>query len=259
MPLTNFQKTVAGILAPNRTPDSHLAGASAIHLKPNTTRYSNDLDYFHDSEKRVGEAFAEDRASLRAAGIELAVEVTQPGYVRALVRKGREATKVEWAHDSAWRFMPAVKVPEAGYTLHPVDLAVNKVLALAGRDEARDFLDTLELHDEVLPLGALLWAAVGKDPGFTPLSLLELVKRRGRYRQEDFSDLRLVAPVDLTELKSRWLKALDGAEAFIRARLSDEAGCLYYSNKEKKFIAPDPGRPATPHFGRPGGVLPRIA
>lgn len=259
MPLTKFQKTVAGVLAGNRTPDSHLAGASAIHLKPNSTRYSNDLDYFHDSEKRVGEAFAEDRGSLRAAGIDVAVEVAQPGYIRALVRKGREATKVEWAHDSAWRFMPAVKVPEAGYALHPVDLAVNKVLALAGRDEARDFLDVLYLHDEVLPLGALLWAAVGKDPGFTPLSLLELIKRRGRYRAEDFADLRLVAPVDVRELKGRWLGALEGAESFIRARMSAEAGCLYYSPKERTFVLPAPGRPAVPHFGRPGGVLPRLS
>lgn len=259
MPLTKFQKTVAGVLAPNRTPDSHLAGASAIHLKPNSTRYSNDLDYFHDSEERVGEAFAVDRGSLRAAGIDVEVEVAQPGYVRALVRQGREVTKVEWAHDSAWRFMPAVKIPEAGYALHPVDLAVNKVLALAGRDEARDFLDTLHLHDAVLPLGALLWAAVGKDPGFTPLSLLELVKRRGRYRAEDFADLRLTKPVDLPELKKSWLAALDSAEAFIRERLSTEAGCLYYSPKERKFVLPAPGRPALPHFGRPGGVLPRLS
>lgn len=257
MPLTKFQKTVAGVLALNRTPDSHLAGASAIHLKPNSTRYSNDLDYFHDSEKRVGEAFAEDRVSLKAAGIEVDVEVAQPGYVRALVKRGREATKVEWAHDSAWRFMPAVKVPEAGYALHPVDLAVNKVLALAGRDEARDFLDVLYLHDEVLPLGALLWAAVGKDPGFTPLSLLELIKRRGRYRAEDFADLRLTAPVGLQELKARWFGALEGAEAFIRGRISAEAGCLFYSPSRRRFVAPRPGDDAKPHFGRPGGVLPR--
>lgn len=257
MPLTKFQKTVAGALARNRTPDSHLAGASAIHLKPNSKRYSNDLDYFHDSERRVGEAFAADRATLRASGFEMEVEVAQPGYVRALVKKGREATKVEWSHDSAWRFMPAVKVPEAGYALHPVDLAVNKVLALAGRDEARDFLDVLYLHDEVLPLGALLWAAVGKDPGFTPLSLLELIKRRGRYRPEDFSDLRLVAPVDLPELKGRWLQALESAESFIRARVWAEAGCLYYSPSRRRFVAPVAGDDALPHFGRPGGVLPR--
>ena len=38
-------------------------------------------------------------------------------------------------------------------------------------------LGILLIHDEVLPLGGLIWAAVGKDPGFTPVSLLEIVKR----------------------------------------------------------------------------------
>lgn len=55
-----------------------------------------------------------------------------------------------------------------------VDLAANKVLVLAGRDEPRDFVDILFAHREVLPLAGLVWAAVGKDPGFTPPSLLAL-------------------------------------------------------------------------------------
>ncbi len=61
--------------------------------------------------------------------------------------------------------MPTVRHPLAGYALHPVDLAVNKLLALAGRDEARDFLDVLDLDRRTLALGALCWAAAGKDPG----------------------------------------------------------------------------------------------
>jgi hypothetical protein len=30
--------------------DCHLAGGAAILIEPNTTRFSRDLDYFHDSE-----------------------------------------------------------------------------------------------------------------------------------------------------------------------------------------------------------------
>ena len=60
-----------------------------------------------------------------------------------------------------------------GYTLHPIDLAINKLLAVAGRDEPRDFLDIIDLHTRTLPIGALCWAGAGKDPGFTPFSLLE--------------------------------------------------------------------------------------
>lgn len=259
MPLTRFQGEVARLLAGNRTPDSHLAGGAALHFEPNTSRYSNDLDYFHDSPERVAEAYAQDAATLVAARLEVRVLMQQPGFVRAIVSHGSDATKLEWAHDSAWRFLPTVPHPALGYVLHPIDLAVNKVLALVGRNEARDFLDVLEAHHQVLPLGALCWAATGKDPGFTPLSLLELLRRRGRYRPEDFARLRLVAPVDLPAMKTIWLAALDDAEAFARSRPPAELGCLYYSVAEGRFVQPrDDGSAGQvlPHHGRPGGVLP---
>jgi hypothetical protein len=75
--------------------------------------------------------------------------------------------------------MPAQKSPEIGFVLHPVDLAINKVLALAGRDEARDFLDVIHTHETLLPLGALCWADCGKDPGLNPSSPLELSRPIG--------------------------------------------------------------------------------
>ncbi|GAB4109552.1 MAG: hypothetical protein Kow001_09770 [Acidobacteriota bacterium] len=163
-PLTEFQKRLGRLLARNRSPDSYLAGGTGLHFLPTSTRYSNDLDFFHDSEERVARAFAEDSALMREEGLTVRIELTQPGYIRATVTDGVAATKVEWAHDSAWRFMPPLHLEEAGYILHPVDLAVTKVLVLAGRDEARDFLDVLYIEREILRLGALVWAAVGKDP-----------------------------------------------------------------------------------------------
>ena len=235
-----------------------------MHFAPTSTRYSDDLDFFHDSEARVASAFAADRERLRRAGYALDIELSLPGFIRAVVRRGEDATRVDWAHDSAWRFMPLVRDPLGGLLLHPVDLAINKVLALAGRDEARDFVDALFVHDRVLPLAALSWAAVGKDPGFTPLSLLELLKRRGRYRPEDFERLHLAQPFDLVGAKQVWLAALADAEAFGRDRPPEESGCLYYATHPGQFVVPrrdaslgDQG--IVLHFGAPGGVLPRVA
>ena len=165
---------------------------------------------------------------------------------------------MEWAKDSDWRFLPAVRDERVGFVLHPVDLAVNKVLALAGRDEARDILDALHLHGHVLGLGALCWAACGKDPGFTPISLLELLRRRGKVRKEDLARLDLAAPVDLRALKRRWLEALDSVEPFVESRPPEETGCLYYSGSKAAFVDPRQAGDAVPHFGRPGGVLPRV-
>jgi hypothetical protein len=260
MPLTEFQAGLARLLARNRSPDSYLAGGAAIHIEPNTARYSNDLDYFQDSAERVAKAYEEDRSLLQDNGYEITIDMQQPGYVRARVEKEGAATKIEWSHDSAWRFLPTLRHPEYGYQLHPVDLAVNKVLALVGRNEARDFVDILHVHENVLSLGALCWAAAGKDPGFTPLSLLELLRRRGRYQPEDFDRLMLAKPVDLSAMKRKWMAALESAEEFIRSRPAQEIGCLYYSPGEKRFAAPGEGSPADllPHYGRPGGVLPRI-
>jgi len=262
VPLTDYQATLARLLAKNRTFDSYLAGGAAILIEPNTTRFSRDLDYFHDSEIRVAEAFAADRSSLEAGGHSIDIELNQPGYIRAIVRKGEQASKIEWAHDSSWRFMPTARDDRVGYALHPVDLAVNKVLALAGRDEARDVVDTLHFHRSLLGLGALCWAACGKDPGFNPLSLLELLRRRGRVRAEDLARLALAQPLDPQLdpqiIKRAWLDALDSVEPFVASRPPEETGCLYYSISRRAFVDPREATDAVPHFGRPGGVVPRI-
>ena len=258
MPLTDFQIALAGRLAQNRTPDSYLAGGAAILIEPNTARYSNDLDYFHDSEQRVAQAFADDRELLVEHGYKLRVDLNQPGYIRAIVGLDDRSTKVEWAHDSSWRFMPTVRHEHFGFVLHSIDLAINKVLTLAGRDEPRDLLDTLHQHRDVLCLGALCWAACGKDPGYTPLSLLELLRRRGRIRQEDLVRLELAAPIDLQQLKHDWRTALDSVQPFADSRPADEIGCLYYSAAQSAFVDPGKVEDALPHFGRPGGVLPNV-
>jgi hypothetical protein len=187
-------------------------------------------------------------------------EISQPGYIRALVRRGSEATKIEWAQDSTWRFMPVMRSEEFGYQLHPIDLATNKVLALAGRDEPRDLVDTLFLHETLLPLGALVWAATGKDPGYSPLSLLEMLRRRGRVRPEDLARLEMAETPVAQRLKAAWIAALAAAEDFAKLHPPAEAGCLYYSTTGQRFIAPQRPLPAgvVPHFGRPGGVLPRL-
>lgn len=264
MPLSEFQRVLLAELAKEPTDDRYLAGGAAMHFAPNSTRYSDDLDFFHDSEARVATAFATDSERLRSAGCTVDVEISLPGFVRAVVHRGEDATRVDWAHDSAWRFMPLVRDPLGGLLLHRIDLAANKVLALAGRDEPRDFVDILFVHEHILPLGALCWAVVGKDPGFTPLSLLELLKRRGHHRAEDFARLNLVAPLDLGQAKATWMAALDAAEEFVRARPPEELGALYYSARHQTFVAPRSDTSLTDqeivlHFGALGGVLPRMA
>lgn len=264
VPLTVLQQELLALLARSRSTDGYLAGGTALHFAPTSHRFSDDLDLFHDSLEAVAESFARDSAVLEEAGYSVDVLLSQPGFIRALVATGDRSTRVDWAHDSAWRFMPLVRQESGCLVLHEVDLAINKVLTLAGRDEARDFLDILYAQEHILPLGAMVWAAVGKDPGFTPASLLEQLKRRGRCRPEEIERLALATPFDLAEAKATWREALRDADAFVRERPHEEVGCLYYSPRRGRFSVPSKGRSLeeqglVTHFGQSGGILPRVA
>lgn len=259
MPLAPIQASIARLIAVNRSPSSHLAGAAALYLQPNSARTSTDLDYFHDREAQVGQAYAADRKILVDAGYRVEVVLSQPGFVRAIVSKEDETTKVEWAHDSSWRFLPPLPDPVVGYRLHPLDLSINKVLALAGRDEPRDFLDVLFVHRTYLSLGSLCWAAVGKDPGYGPEMLLEMLARKGRFRPEDFADLELAVQPRVEDLKLEWLGAMEEAQRLIRELPPGDAGCLYWDPATQRFVTPsgDIAR-LVRHFGSDGGILPSI-
>jgi hypothetical protein len=261
MPLTEFQAKVAKLLSVNRTEESHLAGGAALNFEPNTIRYSQDLDYFNDTHEQVAIAFEKDKTTLEENGISCKVELSQPGYVRCTVSQGKAQTKIEWAHDSAWRFLPVLFNDDIGYYLHPIDLCINKVLTLAGRNEPRDFLDVQYCCETRLPLGALCWAACGKDPGFSPESLLALLRRRGRFQPDDFQRLNLNVEINQQELKQKWLSWLDEAEQFISRASPEDVGCLFYDKSRKLFVQPEESfdkNIVVPHFGKPGGVLPTV-
>ena len=90
---------------------------------------------------------------------------------------------------SAYRFFPLVEHEELGLTLHPFDLATNKVLALIGRLEVRDWIDVIACDERLQPLGYLAWAACGKDPGFSPLGVIDHARRSSHYSSDEVQDM----------------------------------------------------------------------
>ncbi len=239
MPLSGIQADVLRLIAANRSPDSYVAGATVLHRAEDTPRYSADLDLFHDLEESVARSAEADAATLGAAGYEFSWLLRTPTFHRAVVGAGAKSLRIEWAQDSAFRFYPLQQDERFGYRLHDTDAAVNKVLALAGRSEIRDFVDVLHLDATHLPLGALAWAACGKDPGFTPDFLLEHAARHVAYTQEDLDRLSLRKPLALGDLKRRWIGALERARTLVAVLPADEIGCLYVVD-ERRPVAPDP-------------------
>lgn len=258
MPLTELQADILAIIGSHRTPDNYIAGGTALHFAPNSSRFSRDLDIFHDALEAVAPSFERDREALEDAGYSVEVVISQPGFLRGIVRAAGDATQIDWARDSAWRFLPTIQHESGGFMLHPVDMATNKILALAGRNEPRDYVDALEIIDQILPLGALVWASVAKDPGFSPSSLLEHLKRQGRHRPEEYERLDLKKPFDPVIAKARWMGALEDAATFVLSRPPEESGCLYWDPDGEQFIQPSLDHDnVVPHFGRVGGILPR--
>jgi hypothetical protein len=170
-------------------------------------------------------------------------------------------TKLEWVFDSAFRFFPVEPDAEVGYVLNFWDAATNKVLALAGRGELRDYLDVLQLQRQHLSLGALAWAACGKDTGYTPQFLIEEARRLAHYPASLLAKLELREPVDLVECKKQWLAAARAALALFDLLPAEEVGCLYLDASGQP-LTPDPGSSEFPklrrHFGSIRGAWPVI-
>ncbi len=236
MALTDLQRAVSRLLAEHRirSGESYVAGGAALNELLGATRLSRDLDLFHDTEEAVDASWTADRRLLESAGYALRVVRERPGFIEAEVSTADDAVRVEWARDSAYRFFPLVRHPDLGLVLHPFDLATNKVLALVGRREARDWVDALECDRSLQPLGYLAWAAVGKDPGFGPASLLEQVARTGRFTREEIRELAFAGePPDAGELARRWRAALEAAREVVEALPGEEAGtCVVLADED---------------------------
>ncbi len=262
MPLTPFQKEVARVLAANRNPESHLAGGAVINREETSLRYSHDFDIFHDAAESVALCAEIDERGLRAAGYSVTWLLRQPGFYRAEAKRGDDALLLDWTNDTAFRFFPVVPDEESGYCLHRADLAINKFLALAGRAEFRDYLDILQLDQTYLSLGAIAWAACGKDTGYTPALLLDMANRHSCFRDSDVKGEHLARAIDLRELKKQWLEALARAENLFSRLPAEELGCLYLDS-ENRPMTPNPDhtdfRSLKRHQGSVRGAWPTLS
>lgn len=226
MAATRFQAEVLRRIARSRIDggETYVAGGLALNHVLGAPRLSHDIDVFNDSEEAVAAAFEKDVAALRAAGFDVATKRERTFFREATVSRDGETTDIQWARDSAFRFFPLVEDSLLGLSLHPFDLATNKLMAIAGREEPRDLVDIETCHDRLQPLGLLVWAACGKDPGFNPSFLLEFVARV-RYAQAEFDALvKTPERIDGATVMSKWHEMIAAARKTISILPAEEAG-----------------------------------
>lgn len=254
MPLNRLHVDVLRVLAAERNADSYVAGGVAINREG--PRFSAYIDIFQDNEQRLESAAQADAKSLISAGFRLAWKKIVAGRREAEVESLGETMRLEWVLDSAFRFFPAQPDELFGYVLHPADLAANKASAAANRREPRDIFDLLTVHESILPLGAVICAAVGRFPGQSPEEMLADIRRNSRFTVEDFRVLATERFIDVPDLHRRIRGMLDEAEAFIGGIPSDAVGCLFL--ERGKPVQPDLAELGKyqRHVGNLGGIWP---
>jgi hypothetical protein len=160
-----------------------LAGGAALIVRDVIQRGTRDLDFFGPSAVSVNRLFPAADQALRDAGLDVELVIVNDGFVRLMVSDGAERTQLDLATDA--RLFPAEQGP--GYSmLSTEELAVDKVLAVFGRAEARDFMDLAALEVR-FDLDHLMELAVQKDRGFTPAPFAESAAQFIRLRREEFS------------------------------------------------------------------------
>jgi hypothetical protein len=239
MPLTRLQSQVLRLLAAQRTPESFVAGSTPLNW--NRSRYSGDIDIFNDEQERLHEIVAKDFEVLKVAGLAVALAGPRSLYIqRGTVTSGDETCDIDWVVDSDFRFFPAVPDEQFGYVLHPIDLAVNKASAASSRRVPRDIVDLITIDSEILSLGAVLCAAVGRFPGSPPEEMLNDISRQSNFSPPEYGDLKLERPLNIAETHRKIRQMIERARDYVSKMPSDGLGAVYL--KDGAPVEPDPTR-----------------
>ena len=159
--LTPLQEEVAALIAAlAEAKDFALAGGAALIMREQIERRTRDLDFFGLSAAAVDRLVPAAEQALRRSGFDVERVLSGAGFAQLVVQGFGEQTEVDLAADA--RLFPA-ELGRAGIPLlSSEELAVDKVLAVFGRAEARDFIDLMAVETQ-FDLGRLFTLAAEKD------------------------------------------------------------------------------------------------
>ncbi|MBA2460520.1 MAG: nucleotidyl transferase AbiEii/AbiGii toxin family protein [Actinobacteria bacterium] len=181
--LSPLQEQVAAIIAGlEEAEDFVLAGGAALIVRGDVHRQTRDLDFFGLTADAVDQLLpAVDRA-LREAGLTVHRVQEAPGFARLVVESADDRTELDLAADA--RLFPA-EPGRLAPMLSGEELAVDKMLAVFGRAEARDFIDLMAIESRY-GFDRLCRLAAEKDRGFTPAVLAAMLGQFRRLGREEF-------------------------------------------------------------------------
>jgi hypothetical protein len=184
-----------------------LAGGYAVSAHGMGDRLSGDVDLFTDWQRRADfpQAVSAVVTAMQSHGYLVTEIIRNETFARLLLtdesRPGEEPDKLELSAD--WRAHPPVLL-SVGPVLHPDDAVANKMCALFGRAEARDFLDV----DAAIQSGRytqerLLELAAAADGGFDRARFAEALGSLRAITDADF-DMYGWSPKELLDMRARF-------------------------------------------------------
>ena len=183
MPLSPLQQQVAAIVAETTEGrEVGLAGGAALIVSGIGDRLTRDLDFFATTAATVDELAPRVLDALRSAGLVVEQVRASPGFTRLQIADGADTTELDLAWDARIRNL---RDSEYGPVLARDELAADKMLALYGRAEARDFVDVYRLRS-IYPRARLFELAAEKDRGFVADAFAETLKSIGRRDRIEF-------------------------------------------------------------------------
>ena len=214
------QRILSAIASLPESGDFALAGGAALLVSGIGDRTTRDLDFFATRADAVDALRPELERLLHAEGLSVEIVRSSPGFVRYEISDGQGMTEM----DLAWDYrMRQPRPGPVGFVLDRDELAADKMLALYGRAEARDFVDVFGLRS-FYSRERLCALAHEKDRGFVTdmfVAALAGIDRRDRV-EFDIDDRTLeVLHREFEEWRDDLVRAIRQADDDLGTGLRD--------------------------------------
>jgi len=227
MPLDGLHRRIASVAL--RVAARHgfaLGGGNALIAHGVISRLTQDVDLVTNRETGVKAAAGPVETALRQEGF--AVQREERAGELADIFPGLDDELADWAITAPGGRYTALQLAffdrsrepvtmDVGPVLHLEDAAGNKVCALAGRDELRDYVDTAALLERWSP-AELIGFAHRLDPGLDSRDLADAAQRLDQMPDRVFGPLGLDSG-DVATLRERFVSWPRDARAVSRGQI----------------------------------------
>ncbi len=202
--LTPFQKRILTAIGHSDLASSfYFTGGTALAVYHLQHRFSEDLDFFAVDQGAVAGVTTILADVARSVDASVEFRRTFPTFVECFLSSpAEERVKIDFAFDSPYRLAPTEIDPVYGIQVdNAIDITSNKLAALFGRVEPKDFVDVYFICQELMPFSELYRNACQKHVGMTNYWLALAMRNVTKVQFLP----RMIKPLDLADMKAFFL------------------------------------------------------